>query len=119
MTNVSPLDSDGSRTRRRARAPVFFDRRELNAILNIYGRMVIAGQWRDYSFASAPDHAAFCAHRHASEQPAYRIVKEPALARRQGAYTVVNAAGHVLKRGHDLRQVLRLFDAKLIRLAEI
>jgi hypothetical protein len=89
---------------------VFFERRELNQLLGLYGRMVAAGHWRDYAIDGLRDAAVFSIFRHASETPLYRIEKHPALERRQGAWTVLAHGGLVLKRGHDLAQVLRLFD---------
>jgi hypothetical protein len=91
---------------------VFFDRQELNLILRVYGRMVAEGEWRDYAIDGSGEAAVFSVFRRASEQPLYRIEKRPALARRQGAWAVIGAGGHVLKRGRDLPQVLRLFDRK-------
>ena len=89
---------------------VFFDRRELNQILRVYGRMVAAGEWRDYAIDSSRDAASFAVYRHASEAPLYRIEKRPALARRQGAWAVISQGGLIVKRAHDLAQALRLFD---------
>src|SRR5471030_380357 len=89
---------------------VYFDRRELNLLLGLYGRMVASGHWRDYAIDGLKDAAVFSVFRHASETPLYRIEKHPALARRQGAWTVLAHGGLVLKRGHELAQVLRLFD---------
>jgi hypothetical protein len=91
-------------------ARVFFERRELERLLRLYGRMVAAGEWRDYAIDGLADSAVFSVFRRASEQPLYRIEKNPALARKQGAWAVVGQGGHVLRRGHDLDQVLRLFD---------
>ena len=91
-------------------AQVFFDRRELDAILRVYGRMVAAGEWRDYAIAGLKEAAVFCVFRRASENPLYRIEKRPALARRQGAWAVIGQGGMILKRGHDLAQVLKVFD---------
>lgn len=90
--------------------PVTFDRLELRTILDLYGRRVAEGEWRDYAIDFAPDQAVFAVYRRASELPLYRIVKNPKLARRQGAYAVETPAGLVLKRGHDLAQVLRVID---------
>ena len=92
---------------------VTFDRRELSELLNLYGRMVAAGEWRDYAIDFLKDKAQFSVFRRSSEMPLYRIVKDPALARRQGAYSVVAATGHVLKRGAELSRVLRVLDKKL------
>lgn len=92
---------------------VTFDRRELSELLNLYGRMVAAGEWRDYAIDFLKDKAQFSVFRRSSEMPLYRIVKDPALARRQGAYSVVAATGHVLKRGAELSRVLRVLDRKL------
>ena len=89
---------------------VTFGRDELRLILNLYGRMVAAGEWRDYAMDFGRDRAVFSAFRRTSEMPLYRIVKEPALARRQGAYSVVAASGLVLKRGHELARVLRVLE---------
>ncbi|KAB0681187.1 DUF2794 domain-containing protein [Aureimonas leprariae] len=92
---------------------VAFDRRELSEILNVYGRMVAAGEWRDYAIDMLKDQAVFSIFRRTSEMPLYRIEKNPKLARRQGAFSVVAAGGLVMKRGHDLGQVLRVFDRQL------
>lgn len=91
-------------------AGVFFERRELERLLRLYGRMVAAGEWRDYAIAGLSESAVFSVFRRASEQPLYRIEKRPALARKQGAWAVLTQGGHILKRGHDLEQVLRVFD---------
>ena len=89
---------------------VFFDRRELGRLMNLYGRMVAQGEWRDYAIDGLGDAAVFSIYRRASEAPLYRIETRPERARRQGAWAVIGAAGHILKRGHDLGQVLRFFD---------
>lgn len=99
-------------------APIFFNRRELDTILNVYGRMVAIGEWRDYAIDGLRDSAVFSVFRRTSEMPLYRIEKQPKLARRQGAYAVVSATGHILKRGHDLAQVLRVFDRKRFQVIE-
>ena len=96
----------------------FFNRQELRDILNVYGRMVAAGQWRDYRIEEYDGRVAFAVFRRASEMPAYRIVKDPALARKQGAYAIQGVAGQVLKRGRDLAQMLRLFDRRLLKLVD-
>lgn len=91
---------------------VFFDRREFSEILNLYGHMVAAGEWRDYALLHDREHCAFAVFRRTAEGALYRIVKTPALARRQGAYAVLSAGGRVLKRGHTLQAVLKLFARK-------
>jgi hypothetical protein len=91
-------------------ARVFFERRELERLLRLYGRMVAAGEWRDYAIDGLSESAVFSVFRRASEQPLYKIEKRPALARKQGAWAVIGEGGHILRRGHDLDQVLRLFD---------
>ena len=93
--------------------PVTFNRRELDQILRTYGRMVAANEWRDYAIDHLPDRAVFSVFRRASEVPLYQIVKNPKLARKQGAYSIVAATGLVLKRGHELARVLGVFDSKL------
>ena len=93
---------------------VRFERAELNRILSIYGRMVAAGEWRDYAIDFLDDRAVFSVFRRTSEMPLYRIEKNPKLRNRQGQYSVIAATGHVLKRGHDLVQVLRVLERKLI-----
>ena len=91
---------------------VTFNRRELDTILTVYGRMVARGDWRDYAIDHLKDRAVFSVFRRTAEVPLYTIEKEPRLARRQGAYKVVAASGQILKRGHDLKSVLKLFDKK-------
>ena len=91
---------------------VFFDRRELDQILRVYGRMVAAGEWRDYAIDFLRDRAVFSVYRRASEVPIYRIEKDPRLARKQGMYSVVSATGLILRRGHELERVLLAIDRK-------
>jgi hypothetical protein len=95
-----------------APAKVTFDRKELQLILNLYGRYVAEGEWRDYALDFSRERAVFSIFRRASEQPLYRIVKDPALARKQGAFSVIAQGGLILKRGHELAQVLRVLLKK-------
>ena len=99
------------------RGDIAFDRRELSQILDVYGRKVASGEWRDYAIDSLTEKAVFSVFRRASEVPVYRIEKAPKLSRRQGAYSVIAATGLILKRGHDLARVLRALDRGL-RLVE-
>jgi len=94
---------------------VSFHRGELSLILGLYGRMVAAGLWRDYGISMLRDVAVFAVFRHTAEHPLYRIEKRPRLAGRQGQYAIVAMDGRVLRRGHDLAQVLRVLERKLIR----
>ena len=94
--------------------PVTFDRRELNRILSLYGRMVAAGEWRDYAIDFLKDRAVFSVFRRSSEVPIYRIEKNPKLARKQGAYSVVSATGLIVRRGHELDRVLRAIDKTVL-----
>ncbi|EIE50214.1 hypothetical protein AL036_12765 [Salipiger aestuarii] len=94
---------------------VAFQRPELNIILSLYGRMVAAGEWRDYGISSLKDRAVFSVFRRTAENPLYRIEKTPKLRGRQGMYAVFGPEGQVLKRGQDLKTVLRVLERKLIR----
>ncbi|MBN9064852.1 MAG: hypothetical protein BGP06_20365 [Rhizobiales bacterium 65-9] len=89
-----------------------FDRRELNHILDLYGRMVADGEWRDYAIDFGRDRAVFSVFRRAAEVPLYRIVKDSRLRHKQGLYSAVAATGAVLKRGHDLQRVLAVIDKR-------
>lgn len=93
--------------------PVTFNRRELDRILRLYGQMVAAGEWRDYAIDHLKERAVFSVFRRTSEVPLFQIVKNPKLARKQGAYSVVAATGAIVKRGHDLDRALAVFDRKL------
>ncbi len=95
--------------------PVRFERRELDRILTIYGRMVAAGAWRDYALDFQDDRAVFSVFRRTSEMPLYTIEKRSKLKARQGQYSVVTAGGEILRRGHELAQVLRVLEKKLIK----
>jgi len=92
---------------------VSFGRAELSEILNLYGRKVAAGEWRDYAIDFTAQKAVFSVFRRTSECALYRIEKIPKLARKQGEYAVVTATGLILKRGHDLRRVIDVLDKKL------
>lgn len=92
-----------------------FHRTELGEILTLYGRMVAAGEWRDYGISHLADVAVFSIFRRAAENPIYRIEKRPKLREKQGEYAVIGMDGRILKRGHDLRTVLRVLERRLIR----
>ena len=94
---------------------ISFDRRELAAILAIYGHMVAAGEWRDYGISCLSEAAIFSIFRRTAENPLYRIEKRPKLRNRQGMFALFGAEGQVLKRGHDLAQILRELERKMIR----
>jgi len=98
-----------------AQEQVAFHRKELGAIMGIYGRMVAAGEWRDYGISCLREVAVFSIFRRTAEYPIFRIEKRPRLAARQGQYAVIGMDGRILKRGHDLKTVLRVLERKLIR----
>jgi hypothetical protein len=113
-SEVDPSQSPGGGSpAQRTPAPVnqvTFSRRELNRILDLYGRKVAAGEWRDYAIDFLNDRAVFSVFRRSSEVPLYRIEKNPKLARRQGAYSVISATGLIMRRGDELDRVLRSID---------
>ncbi|MBO9467571.1 DUF2794 domain-containing protein [Tropicibacter sp. R15_0] len=94
---------------------VAFQRPELSVIMSLYGRMVAAGEWRDYGISTLRDVAVFAVFQRTAENPLYRIEKRPKLRNKQGEYAIFGQNGQVLKRGHDLRTVLRVLERKLIR----
>ena len=95
---------------------IFFERVELDRLLSFYGRMVAAGEWRDYAMDALPDRALFSVYRRASEAPLYQIEKRPEDSRRQGAFSVKAMDGRVLRRGHDLARVLAVLEPKRMQL---
>lgn len=97
---------------------VAFHRTELSVILSLYGRMVAAGDWRDYGISCLKEVAVFSVFRRTAEFPLYRIEKRPKLRNKQGMYAVVGTDGQILRRGHDLKAVLRVLERKLIRAVE-
>jgi hypothetical protein len=102
----------------RRQLQVGFDRPELQRILDLYGRMVAAGQWRDYAMNFERDAASFSAFRRAAERPQALIEKRPALRGKQGMWTLFGEAGQVLKRGHELAGVLAVLERKLLKLVD-
>ena len=109
MNNLTPFPGTN------AYHVVAFHRTELSVILSLYGQMVAAGEWRDYGISSLKEVAVFSIFRRTAEQPLYRIEKRPKLRSKQGEYSVIGMDGQILKRGHDLKTVLRVFDKKRIR----
>jgi hypothetical protein len=107
-TSAGPGGMQSSQTA--TQADIAFDRHEIRALMNLYGRKVAAGEWRDYAMDFLRDRAVFSVFRRSAEYPIYRIEKNPKLARRQGAYAVLGATGQILKRGHELDRVLRVLD---------
>ena len=110
MSGVVPLFPQG-----RQPLQVGFERDELQRILDLYGRMVSAGEWRDYAMDFTADAAAFSGFRRAAERPQARIEKRPALRAKQGMWTLFGEAGQVLKRGHDLAGVLFPLERRLLK----
>jgi len=117
MTDIKPSAAFSLQS---ARPPtqIRFNRPELDRILSVYGKMVALGECRDYAIGSFSDYAVFAMHRRTSEAPTWTVEKRPELARRQGQYAVVNGTGQILKRGHELEQVLKVFDKKKFGLVE-
>ena len=111
MSVVTPFPHPRDRN-----AVAAFDRRELQRILDLYGRMVAAGHWRDYGLSFDPQVAVFAAFRRATERPEIRIEKRPALRLKQGMFALIGEHGMVLKRGHDLPGVLAPIERRLVRL---
>ena len=112
MNRFNPINSqNGSQLPQ----TVFYQKSELHIILSLYGRMVAAGEWRDYGISSFRDVAIVSVFRRTAEQPLYRIEKRPKLRNKQGEYAVIGMDGQILKRGHDLKTVLRVLERKLIR----
>lgn len=113
MSVITPFPSP------RERRPITsFDRRELVRILDLYGRMVVAGHWRDYAIRFDPNVAVFAAYRRTAERPEVRIEKRPELRLKQGAFALVGEHGAVLKRGEDLALVLAPLERRLLRLVD-
>lgn len=100
---------------RPADSRVAFHRAELQPILGLYGRMVAAGEWRDYGISCLPEVAVFAVFRRTAENPLYRIEKRPKLRLRQGQYAVIGPEGQVLRRGNDLAQVLKVLEPRRLR----
>ena len=94
---------------------VRFDRQELQTILNLYGRKVVDGEWRDYALDFLRDRALFSIYKRASERPLYVVEKNPKLRLKQGQYMVLSQEGRILKRGHDLSVVLRVLELALVK----
>ena len=123
IVNLRDLDRPQSRNEDKGEvdergADVMFEQRELSVILSVYGRMVAQGEWRDYAIGMGRETAVFAVFRHASELPLYRIEKHPKLRNKQGMYCVVASGGLIMKRGHDLAQVLRALEPKRPQLVE-
>ena len=97
---------------------VGFDRPELNRILDLYGRMVAAGHWKDYAMELGKEAAVFAAFRRTAERPEFRIEKRPAQRSRQGMWALIGEQGMVLKRGHELGPVLAPIERRLMKLVD-
>jgi hypothetical protein len=113
LSVITPFPPRGDR-----KSVTSFDRKELTRILDLYGRMVAAGHWRDYALRLEVDSAVFAAFRRTAERPEVRIEKRPALRLKQGAFALIGEHGMVLKRGHDLASVLAPIERRLMRLVE-
>ena len=112
MQNVTSLGRFRSQAAGSATPNTFFNRKELDRILRVYGHMVAKGEWRDYAIDDYKDEVVFSVFRRTSEVPLYRIVKCPKWAKKQGAYAIHGADGQVLRRGHEIDTLLKFFDRK-------
>lgn len=111
-SNVISLNPGNLKPKHNAYERVSFDRRDIDALMQFYSARVGTGEWRDYAMDMLKDRAVFSVFKRASEVPIYTIEKQPKLARKQGQWSVINASGLVLKRGHELKQVLKVLDKK-------
>lgn len=116
--NIPTVPPQSPQASNRPAEQIAFHRTELSVILSLYGRMVAAGEWRDYGISCLRDVAVFSVFRRTAEMPLYRIEKRPKLRSKQGMYSVVGLGGQVLKRGHDLKSVLGVLERKLIRIVD-
>ncbi len=114
MGVITPFPTPAARTP----AQVGFERQELARILDVYGRMVAAGHWRDYAMGFERDVASFAAFRRTAERPEIRIEKRPALRAKQGMWALIGEQGAVLKRGHELAGVLAPIERRLMKLVD-
>jgi hypothetical protein len=115
VSNVIPFAITGSSPRV---TQVAFTRAELDRIMSLYGRMVAAGLWRDYGLEMGSKFASFSAFRRTAENPEVRLVKDPALRGRQGEWILYGEGGAILKRGHDLANVLSVLERRLLKAVE-
>lgn len=106
MTQVTPLQ------KKKQKPNIAFQRDEMGLILDVYGRLVMSGQAKDYAIGAHKDQAVFAIFKRHAENPNWTVIKTPALARLQGAYAVLGAQGQILKRGRDLKQVLTVFETR-------
>ncbi len=111
-TNIVHLNTDKGQP-----SQVAFNRQELSLILNVYGQMVSNGDWKDYAMDFLKDKSVFSIYRKASEHALYKIEKVPALRNKQGQFAVIAPGGLILKRGHDLKNVLRVFDKQRFKVS--
>jgi len=116
VSNIVRLPTPITSSQQRTPSQVAFDRQELSIILGLYGQMVSNGDWKDYAMDFLKDKAVFSIYRKASEHPLYAIEKVPALRNKQGQFSVIAPGGLILKRGHDLKTVLRVFDKQRFKL---
>lgn len=107
MTNPFLAAASGSKTA--------FQRDELSVLMGLYGRMVAAGEWRDYALSFLKDEAIFSIYRRTAETPLYRVEKRPKERAKNAMYVVISMEGRVLKRGNDLKQVLSVLERKAIK----
>ena len=112
-TNRDRISSDAE-----GAALTYLHRAELSLILNAYGRMVAAGIWKDYAIDTLKDEAVFSIFKRATEMPVYRIIKQPSLANKQGAWRITSMSGQILKRGKDLRALLKYFDKLSLKIVD-
>jgi hypothetical protein len=114
LIDFASSGSAGAKTSRFV-AAVTFDRQELSTILNVYGRKVASGEWRDYAIDFLRERALFSIYKRSSERPLYVIEKNPKLRNKQGQYMVLSQEGRILKRGHELATVLRILELAVVK----
>jgi hypothetical protein len=115
LIDFPPVASPAQSSNSRFVPAISFDRKELQTILNLYGRKVADGEWRDYALDFLRDRALFSIYKRASERPLYVVEKNPKLRNKQGQYLVLSQDGRVLKRGHELANVLRVLELAVVK----
>lgn len=116
LIDFAPVPSPKPPTSNSRSVPsVTFDRKELQSILSLYGRKVAQGEWRDYALDFLRDRALFSIYKRSSERPLYVVEKNLRLRNKQGQFMVLGQDGRVLKRGHELANVLRVLELAVVK----
>ena len=101
---------------RNKKRDIFFNKKELKLILNLYAKMVSSGEWKDYGLNISKTEVSFNVYKRASEFPVYRIAKKLNPKYKNGTYIIKDSLGNILKSSENLKKLIQDMKREKLKL---